>query len=391
MRKILLAVAPLLIAFFFAMAGNSLQSTLIVLRAKIEGFSTVTTGLMLSCYFAGFLLSSILTPRIVGRVGHIRVFAALAALVAIAVLAFPLAIDPLAWSALRVVVGFAYSGLYVVTESWLNDRAGNARRGEVLGVYMIVQSCALVLGQLMLNLAPPETMELFMMAAMLIAAAVLPVMLARAPTPHFESAKPLSPLALYRLSPLATVIVCGGGVTIGAFYNMSPLYAGEIGLDVRDISILMALALAGSGFISWPLGKLSDIGDRRQVIAFVNFGAAALAFAIMLAAGQQATYAIYALFFLYGGLPITLYTLAIAHANDRLEPSQMVAGSGGLIIAYGIGALAGPSLGGIAMDYFGRDGLIYLLIVAHMALGIYAVWRKLATRKPTAPRDEPKL
>ncbi|MFZ5791070.1 MAG: MFS transporter [Pseudomonadota bacterium] len=379
MRALLFATAPLLLGVALMMAGNGLQGSLLGLRATAEGFPASLTGLIMSGYYLGFFAGSLLTPKVVGRVGHVRVFAALAATASMAILIHAVFVNWPSWTLLRAVTGFSFSGLYVVVESWLNDRASNETRGRLLGIYTVAQAVALSLGQLMLNLGDPASFELFSLVAVLISAAVLPVLLVSASTPHFGEAEKLPLLQLFRLSPLGVVGTLGAGITISGFSGMGAVYAKAIGFTVGQVSLFMALSVIGSAIFPWPLGWLSDRLDRRRVITGVTLLMAALCVAGMAAPGLS-TILLLAIVFLYGGLSMPIYSLSVAHANDRLKPEQMVAASSTLMLAYGIGAILGPLTVGQAMTLLGPSGYFAYLAAAHVALGLFAIWRMI--RRP---------
>lgn len=374
MRSLLIATAPLLIGILLVMTGNGLQGTLLGIRASIEGFPTALTGVVMSGYYAGFLAGSILTPRAVGRVGHIRVFAALAALGATAVLLYPVFVEIPAWTGLRFLTGFAYSGMYVVTESWLNDRAGNETRGQMLSVYMVAQFVGLTAGQLLVNLDDPASFELFSLGAVLLSMALVPVVLSRAPAPRFDQPVHLGVVALYRISPLGALGLIGVGLTNSAFWGMGAVYAKASGLSVADVTLFMSVAIVAAALCTWPLGRISDRFDRRSVITVVSLAAAVSAGAAMtLAGGPRIPF--FAAVFAYGGIALSLYSLCVAHANDRLRPDQMVAASSGLMLCYGVGAILGPMGVGSLMQHIGPQGFFIYLALVHALLGALAIYR----------------
>ncbi len=374
MRSLLVATAPLLFGILLIMTGNGLQGTLLGVRASLEGFPTAFTGIVMSGYYVGFLAGSILTPRFVGRVGHIRVFAALAAVGATAVLIYPVFVDIPAWTALRFLTGFAFSGMYVVTESWLNDRSDNETRGQMLSVYMITQFVGLTAGQFMINLYDPASFQLFSLGSALIGLALVPVVLSRAPAPRFDQPVHLGIRALYRISPLGTLGLTGVGFTNSAFWGMGAVYAKASGLSVADVSLFMSVAIVAAAICTWPIGRISDRFDRRSVIIVVSLAAAISATAAMsLASGPRLAF--FAAVFVYGGISLSLYSLCVAHANDRLRADQMVAASSTLMLCYGVGAILGPTSVGSLMQHIGPNGFFIYLALFHALLGALALYR----------------
>jgi MFS family permease len=335
------SVWALFLGLTLLMVGNGLLLTVVGLRAPIEGFATPVVGIVMAGYFAGFLAGSALTPIMVRRVGHIRVFAALASCASTAALAHILVIDPVSWTAMRVVTGLCASGLYVVAESWLNDSATNRTRGQILSAYMIVLLGGLAGGQALMSVADPAGFQAFVLARVLVSLALIPVLISRTQAPPYEALRPVGPRQLYRLSPLGVVGACLTGVAHGAFYGMGAVYAREVGLSVVQASLFLSVMTIGGMVLQWPIGRVSDRYDRRTVITVVAGAAALTALGAGLVGGTSGA-AQQALAGLFGGLTLPLYSLFIAHTNDHLEPDQIVPASGTLVFVGGGGAILGP-------------------------------------------------
>lgn len=342
----------LLFSMGLLMLGNGLQSSLISLRASLEGFSTQLTGILMTGYFVGFLVGSMLTPRIVAQVGHIRVFAALASLASSMVLIHPVLIEAWSWFVMRLVTGFCIAGLFIVAESWLNDSASNATRGQLLSLYMVITTGAMACGQLLLNLADPAGFELFILISVLVSLALLPILLSATPAPSFAAPEHMSLLRLYRSSPLGILGCFGTGMSTGAMLGMGVIYAQQIGLELSRISLFMGLIFIGGVSLQWPIGKLSDTFDRRKVLFVVTF-LAALTALLAVAVARLSVPGLLAVVFVFGGLALPMYSLCVAHTNDALEPQQMVAASSNLVLTYGVGAALGPSLAAAVMGLLG--------------------------------------
>ena len=375
----------LLFSMGLLMLGNGLQSSLISLRASLEGFSTQLTGILMTGYFVGFLVGSMLTPRIVAQVGHIRVFAALASLASSMVLIHPVLIEPWSWFAMRLVTGFCIAGLFIVAESWLNDSASNATRGQLLSLYMVITTGAMACGQLLLNLADPGGFELFILISVLVSLALLPILLSATPAPSFAAPEHMSLLRLYRSSPLGILGCFGTGMSTGAMLGMGVIYAQQIGLELSRISLFMGLIFIGGVTLQWPIGKLSDTFDRRKVLFVVTF-LAALTALLAVAVATLSVPGLLVVVFLFGGLALPMYSMCVAHTNDALEPQQMVAASSNLVLTFGIGAALGPSLAAAVMGLLGPNGFFWYLTVVHACIGIFALYRM--TRRSSVPTDE---
>ena len=367
------------------MLGNGLQVTLLSVRAAMEGFSTAMTGLIMSGYFIGFLAGSVLAPKLVQNVGHIRVFAALASLASTAVLVHAVVIDPASWVAMRIVTGFSYAGLYVVAESWLNDRADNQTRGQLLAVYMIIVLGGMGSGQFLLNVIDPQGTALFIVASILVSLALIPMLLNAGPAPDFSAPARISLAELYRRSPLGVVGSFGTGLATGTVLGLAAVYAESIGLTIAQVTLFVGVIFLGGMLLQWPLGRISDTFDRRRVLTVVTLSAAVAAMSATLVT-DVGLWPLFALTFLYGGLCLPMYSICIAHANDHLEPEQMVGASGTLYFVVGIGASLGPFGVASVMSLTGANSFFVSLAVIHAAIGVFAMYRM--TRRAAPPVDE---
>ena len=341
----------LLLGFGILMLGDGLQGTLLAVRADQEGHSATTTGLIMSSFYVGFLSGSIMTPRIVLHVGHIRVFAALAAMASAAILVHAVFLHVAVWVGLRLISGFCFAGLYVVAESWLNDRATNETRGKLLSLYMVVTYIGVGLGQLLLNLADPQGYPLFVLTSVLISIAVVPLLLSASASPRFEESVNIKVKELFKVSPLGVVGMFVEGFVTATFFALGPVYAQRLGLPLKEIAYFMAAAMAGTVVLQWPIGALSDRFDRRLVLTIVVLLTALAAFACI-PLSTKSTIILLLAVSLFAGLALPLYSLCLAHTNDHLEPTQMVAASGTLVLISGLGAVIGPILVATVMDSF---------------------------------------
>jgi len=378
-RTALIAAWGLFAALLLLMMGNGLVGVLIGVRSELEGFNTTVTGAVMASYFAGFLAGSRVTPRIMARVGHIRVFAGLSSLVATTALAHALLISPATWILLRLVFGFAMAGLYVVVESWLNELVSNANRGRVMAGYMVVSMGGLGMGQLLIGFGDAFETTLFIVAGALMTLAVAPISLSINEAPYFE----LPPKARYRdlwqQAPLGVITAVGAGVANGALIGMAGVYATQIDLSSARTGAFVAAAAIGSVVLQWPVGAMSDRIGRRRSILIVTF-AAVLVGAV--AAGQDGWGLIGAMFLL-GGMSYPMYSLALSHVVDVLPSGQAVTGSVAVVFLTGVGAIFGPLSASVTMDVMGPDGFFWTIAVVHLAIGVYGLAR--VARRPSVP------
>jgi len=363
------------------MVGNGLLGTLIGVRADIEGFSTIVIGAVMSSYYIGFLLGSLAIPRWLVTVGHIRVFAGLAALAAATALAHSLLVTPVVWAGLRFIVGLCLSGLYVTVESWLHDRATNETRGRLLSVYMLVVTFGLGTGQVLLGVADPLDTTLFILVGMLISLAVVPVAMVRMPTPGEVIRVKLSLRDLGRTAPLGVVAVAVAGAAGSSVLALGAVYAIRIGIDPSRVGVFVAAAMAGGAVTQYPLGYLSDRVPRRRVILGIALAAIVVAVAGAVADPDSSLQFVVAAAF--GGLAFPLYSIAVSHVNDVMPEHQLVAAAAGTIFVYGIGSVVGPLLLSVLMEIWGPSGYFWGLAVYFVPLVLYATVRIIAKERPT--------
>ncbi|MGD9340148.1 MAG: MFS transporter [Chromatiales bacterium] len=375
----------LILGFAVLLAGAGLLGTLLGVRATLASFSNVETGVIMAGYYAGYILGTRLTPRIIRNVGHIRTFAALAAIVAAACLTYGLVVAPLPWLALRLVNGACIVGLYMVVESWLNAQCTGPVRGRVFAVYMMSTLAALGAGQFLLPLADSADLTLFVIAAILIAIGLVPVAVTRVTEPRIETDAPVHLIELLRISPLGVVGTLCSGIVGGAFWGMTAVFGGRLNLAEQDIATLISATILGGAILQWPIGHLSDRYDRRRVLILTSVAVAVVA-AVSAFIVMRDLPGLVVSAFVYGGLMFALYSISVAHTNDHLEREQVLEATRGLLLVYGLGALSGPLLVGVAMDMLGPVGLPLVSTAGATLLALYGLYR--TTRRAPPPTEE---
>ncbi|HAY41954.1 MAG TPA: MFS transporter, partial [Gammaproteobacteria bacterium] len=363
----------LMLGMMLLMVGNGLQGTLIGVRGELEGFSTIELSVVMSAYFVGFLGASRLVPELIRRVGHVRVFAALASFISAVLIAYPLLANPIFWSLGRVVIGFCYCGVYITAESWLNNSVNNDNRGRALSLYMIVQMIGIVAAQGVLSLGDPKGYSLFIIISILVSISFAPILLSVSPTPAFERTKAMSLLQLFKNSPLGCVGMFLLGGVFSAQFGMSAVFGSQIGLSLSQISLFVAAFYIGAMIFQYPIGWISDRMDRRLLILLIS-ASSALGSVCAYFAGDYFFALVFAAF-LVGGLSNPLYSLLIAHANDFIEYEDMASAAAGLLFVNGIGAISGPLIIGYAMESFGAEIFFIIIFLLMVTLAFYAGYR----------------
>lgn len=384
MISVLRTTWPLLLGILLLMVGNGMQGTLLGIRGEIEGIPTTQLSLVMAGYFGGFVVGSRVVPGLIQRVGHVRVFAALASLISAVLIVYAAAPNWIAWTVLRLLIGFCFCGVYITAESWVNASAANETRGQAMSVYFIVQMLGLVSGQVLMNVGDPGGWMLFVIPSVLVSVAFTPILLAQVPAPRFETIKPMSMRQLYRASPLGCVGIFLIGGVFSAVLGMGAVWGAIIGMSVREISAFVAAIWIGGLFAQYPIGWLSDRLDRRVMITgLAAFGTAVTA---VVAVSEVGIWGYLLAAALVGGVANPIYALLIAYTNDFLDTADMAAASAGLLLINGTGSVFGPILTGWLMAAIGPDGFWIYMAALLAGLALYGGWRM--TQRATPDVDQ---
>jgi len=356
MTRMVTSLSALILSIVLLVSGNAFLMTLLGIRLSIESVPPDIIGWVLVCYSIGFVLGTLYVQKIITRVGHIRAFAVFAAAAAVAAMMYPMAVSMIFWAFLRALSGFSIAGVLVVIESWFSSRATNANRGALFAVYQIVFYLSAAGGQLVVNIGDPANFMPFSIAAMLLVLALIPLSLTRMEAPVIEQAERMSFFTLARESftGVSGALICG--VLIGSFYALGPVYATMVGLDVARTSTFMASAIVAAMLLAWPLGRLCDRFDRRRVMFWVAV-AAAISAVLVGVLGAERLWLLTLLVGLFTGLSATVYPVAVAITNDRMESNRIVAASATLLLSYGIGSVIGPIVMAELVSQLGPRGL----------------------------------
>ncbi|PRY94111.1 MFS transporter [Donghicola tyrosinivorans] len=382
MLQVLGSAWALLLGLMLLMVGNGMQGTLLGLRGAYEGFSTFNMSLVMSAYFVGFLGGSRLAPEMIRRVGHVRVFAALASLISGVLILYPAITTPWAWMLGRVAIGFCFSAVYVTAESWLNNTASNETRGQAMSLYMIVQTVGIIIAQLLVNVGDISGYLLFVIPSILVSVSFTPILLSISPTPAFETTKPMTLRKLYGISPLGCVGMLLSGGLFAAQFGMASVFGTMMGLTTAEISIFISSFFVGALVLQYPIGWLSDRMDRRVLILALCVGGGTGGLVGLLFASNFTILLVAAV--TIGGMLNPLYALLLAYTNDYLEFDDMAAASSGMIFINGFGAIAGPVVTGWVMNTAGPAGFFLIILVLFYALAAYAGYRMTQRSSPPA-------
>lgn len=386
MRHTFAPISALLFAVALLLTGNGLLGTLIPVRGQLEAFSTFSIGLLGSTYFLGFGAGCVFGPYLVRRVGHIRTFTAMASIVAAVSLGHGLIALPWPWWTMRAVTGFCFAVLYIVIESWLNERSTNETRGTVLSAYLFINLTVITVGQMMITLSDPAELNLFALASILVSAAVVPVALSAAAAPQPIETVRVRVSRIYRASPVAFAGCLGVGLANGAFWTLAPLFVQRSGFDITAVALFMSATVLGGAAGQWPAGFLSDRMDRGRLIVIMS-GMSGLLGIAHIVSGSISLPALLGSAAAWGAFAFPLYAVAVAQANDHARANEFVEISGGLLLIYAAGAVVGPMIATAFMDVIKPGGLYAFTASIHALVVVFAYW-KLGREKPVPAAEQ---
>ena len=401
MYKIIKNSWALFTGFGMIIISHGFQGNLLGIRAVLEDFNYIATGTMMSGYFIGYFIGANMVPNLVSKVGHIRVFAAFASIASLSALVHAVFVDPYVWTISRFLTGFSMIGIFIIVESWLNDRATNKTRGKVLSLYMLVTYLGMSMGNLLLNVSSPKNYEPFIMISLLFSIALVPILLTKRKPPKFKKTSSIKIKELLKISPFGSFSTFCSGFIFSAMLTMLSVYAVTMNLSVFEISVLLVgVTLAGALF-QWPIGSLSDNYDRRLIIIgccllasiFTIFSIfySGLSFNNLLAeemlrfnyfssgTGMNKT-KLFIFIILLAGMILPLFSLNLALVNDYIPKEKFVAAGGGLNIIFGLGAIGGPIICSVLMSLLGPNGFFVHLLFFLLIISLFGIFR-LTRRK----------
>jgi len=388
MRKQLFAIAAILFSTALYIAGNGLVGVLIPVRAHLDGFSNLSLGVIGSFYFAGFVIGCFAGPRLLARVGHSRTFAVGAGVSAATILLQSMFVTEFLWVLLRGAFGIAAACIYMVIESWLNDRASNENRGRIFSAYLMVNFSAIIAGQMLFATGNPSSFVLFNLSAVFYALCLIPMGLTQLPPPHAAHVPQLRPLRLYFISPVGVVGCIAVGFANSAVWTLAPVFAQAHGLTKGWIAIFMSVFTLGGALIQLPLGRWSDRIDRRVIIAAVCVLAAILG-VVLATFGGAHRWTILPLIFVFGTVALPLYGLSVAHTNDRIARQDFVETSATLLLINSTASVVGPTFAALVMGYAGTAALFLYSAAIHAAMAIFTLVRIAMRDEPADAHREP--
>ncbi len=387
MHSTLLSVAALLASVVLLVFGTNLQGVLLPIRLQLDGASMARVGLLSSGWSAGFMLACLSVGRLVTAVGHVRTFAALAALSgSTALLLLPLQ-QPPAWIALRVVIGFCYGGLALIIESWLNERATQAKRGGIFAAYMTANLVASLAGTLSLTVLDPRGPMPFVLMVAAVVMSIVPVALTRSPVP-----KPTRPFSihlgeLFAVSPSGVSGCFAAGLVSGAVGGLGPTFGLAMGLSTHGVAVMLACSVLGGALSYYPAGRLSDRTDRRYLVLALSALAIATCALLVLRGASLPPAWLMLVLGVFGFAQYPLYGLCVAFVNDRIRERSFAETASELLLTFSAGTVLGPVAGAAVMAYGAAN--LFVFVGAVLALeSAFIVWRLVHVPSPVVRAAE---
>ncbi len=376
---------PLLVTAGILIGGNGLQGTYIALRGSAEGFSPSIIGMIGAGYSVGFAVGCIYVTRLLRAIGHIRTFAAMAAIAASASLSVSMIIDPAFWFVMRFVIGIAVASLFATVESWINAKVTNANRARTLSIYRLVDLSSVTIAQYIIPAAGIDGSVVFNIIAIALTLSLVPISLADKSSPAPPEAVAFDLKAVWRISPLAVVGVVSVGLSMAAFRNIGPIYAEAIGMSITSIATFMSAGIIGGVVLQYPLGIYSDKLDRRRVILWTTIGSIVTGAYLSFGAGTSETANIISVF-LFGAFSMPLYSLCSAHGNDYAKEGEHALVSAGLLFYWSAGATVGPLMASMLLEYYGPRAFFAYTSFIFIGFMIFTLRRMQA--RPSVPPSQ---
>jgi MFS family permease len=374
-------VASLVTAITILQLAQGLINAYLPLAMSADRLQGAAIGFVGAMYSAGFMAGAWFGPTLLARVGHIRVFAAAAAMVTTCTLLLGSANDAISWGVLRGVMGFAVAFVFVSVDSWMSISVSRDERGGVMGVYQVLTKAALTLGPNFAFGAVPGALGPLMIAGALQAFAIVPMALTSKAQPAPPMAQPLALKEQYDVAPAAVTASFFAGFINGGVLALAPLYAAEH-FGPATAPTFYSAGFFGSLILQWPAARLSDRMDRRIVIAGLTIFAALASFALAVF-GPRLTFAgAAALFAVWGAGALSYYGIAVAHMADRAEPGRIAQAASGLLFVWAAGSIAGPLFLGLAVELGGQNAMFWFSGVSCAALAFFMLWRRAEREAP---------
>ncbi len=360
--------------------GIGLYSPLITYALEAAGRSRTIIGLNTAVFALAILVFASTVPKLMRRFGTVPVLWSAFAATIVSLILFRLSDSLIVWFIVRFSLGLGLTAVFVATEIWINLIAEENSRGRVLGIYATCLSGGVSLGLGILFWMGSTGWGPILMTSSLFAVAGLVLIPTRTLAPRAEAAEEKSGiLPFLKVAPTALLAALIFGAVEMGILNLLNIYGLRSGLTEASGTMMLLVISLGSIVFQVPIGMLSDRMDRRLVL--VGCAATGMAAAVLIPAAIHNPLALYAILFVMGGIILGMYAVGLTLVGERFRGGDLAAANAAFVTMYGLGALVGPSLGGIAMDIWDPNGLMVVLaaLCGGYALVIFARMRRKAS------------
>lgn len=386
MRTILAKTFAPILSLLTIMLGVSFFNTFMSVRVSSDGWSNFMTGLVYSAYYAGMMLGAIYIERVIKRTGHIRAFALFAAITACSIILQSFTLSPIPWLLFRFITGVCCAGLFIVIESWLLLLSSTNTRGVVLSIYMIAIYTGQSLGQFLLNFFTISSILPFNFTVVFCTLSIIPVCFMRASAPTISDTEYVNIFYLFRKVPFGFLGNLVSGLILSSFYALGPVFAGDLGLSLFQISLVMSVTIFGGMALQWPIGLFSDLFPRKTMLIITSLILMSFCLVLFLVPHMPFPLLLVILFF-YGGFSFTLYPISISYCCDFFPSSGIISITSAALIIYGIGCIAGPLLSPLVMEVTSASGLFLYSAILSLLLALYGLRKQPNPSEPSENKE----
>jgi MFS family permease len=363
-----------------------LTSPLLGLLLERQDITTRAIGLNGSMMAVGTLVITPLIPRVLAHINVMRFLYLCLSLTIVLFLLMKVWATYEAWLVLRFVMGGAVASLFVVSETWINMVASDVNRGRILGLYAACLSAGFGTGPLLIEFTGIDGWTPFLAGAGLILLAIVVLRTSKATPPDLGQSKGGSVFRFLRASPVAILAGLLYGALETGVFGLMPIFGVRIGLtEATAAQMLTAIAL-GNVIFQFPIGWMADRFDPRIVLGLCAFTGVLGGLSLATLSGSVS---IWPILIIWGGTITGLYTVGLTILGRKYKGLSLAGANAAIVSAYGMGALAGPTMLGVSMDIHDPYGLPYALaamcVIYLIALGAY--WRKSLPQKASAGLD----
>lgn len=395
--KHLLTLRALFVAVASIQLVSAASGTLVALYFAQSGASQETAALAPALYSLGFLVGCFYISGWIGRIGHIRSFAAGAAICIGSTLIFALADFVPLLLFVRFATGLATAGLFAIGDAWIGQSADPANRGRLLAIYAIALGAMSIASQITIQILPDDLSDGFVLLSLFYCLAIVVLTAARTDPPSAHADASVRMRELFTDAPTAWIGAFVVGMIATTLLNVWPYRAATQGIETKDIALAIGALYLGRIVFMFPLGRASDLYDRRKIILFSGSVATILLVYLSIAGsgdgsgykaliGTRLQLVLLSLFLVLGGALLTMYSLLVAHAMDRTVPVYVASTSVTMLFVWTVGGIVGPLLASLVSTAFGDAATSWLLAFLMAGFTLFVAVR--ITRASASTRAE---